>query len=138
MSENLLESISLQSQSIEAIKSLLAWKKISSNPLPKHIVLSDALALVLSAKKDQYYTCSPSKCSCPSFIYRGGSCKHQRKFFPDAESLADPRGLTTGKYHEVPEECISDLFNHARAVPRMESNFIKQNYQDHLHFILNS
>jgi hypothetical protein len=44
--------------------------------------------LVLSNKKDAYYTVTATACSCPSATYRGGACKHQRKYF--AEQIAKP------------------------------------------------
>jgi hypothetical protein len=40
------------------------------------------MVLVLSNKKDSYYVVTSTKYSCPSQVYRGGSCKHMRRFFP--------------------------------------------------------
>lgn len=105
MSGNLLEGLTgPESQSIEAIKALLTWKGRGSDPLPSAIVLNDEVALVLSAKQTEYYTTTPKACSCPSFVYRGNPCKHQKKFFPfEAEPIADPRGQSSGKYCETDE-----------------------------------
>jgi hypothetical protein len=70
-------------QSIDAVKSLLQWKKIASDPLPADVSLDNGrLVLVLSNKKDVFYTVTPTKCSCPSATYHPGQpCKHQRKHF---------------------------------------------------------
>ena len=39
--------------------------------------------LVLSNKKDAYYTVTSRACSCPAATYNPGkSCKHSRKYFP--------------------------------------------------------
>jgi hypothetical protein len=71
-------------QSVDAVKALLQWKKIASDPLPADVSLDNGrLVLVLSNKKDVYYTVTPTKCSCPSATYHPGQpCKHQRKHFP--------------------------------------------------------
>ena len=74
-------------QSVEAVKALLSWKKIASDPLPADVSMdSGRLVLVLSNKKDVYYTVTPSRCSCPSATYHPGQpCKHQRKHFPQEQ-----------------------------------------------------
>jgi len=75
------------SQSIEAVKGLLAFLGRSTEPLPESIEIRNAV-LVLSAKKDVYYAVTPVACSCPAFTYHPGkSCKHQRKYFGDMDSL---------------------------------------------------
>ena len=74
-----------KTQSSEAIKGLLAWKKISCDPLPEFVEVGDGdsrLVLVLSNKKDAYYTVTANGCSCPAATYHHGPCKHQRKYFP--------------------------------------------------------
>ena len=71
-------------QSVDAIKSLLAYVGRASSPLPSELSIGEGrLVLVLSNKKDVYYTVTPTKCSCPSATYHPGQpCKHQRKHFP--------------------------------------------------------
>ena len=74
------------SQSIDAIKSLLAYVGRSADPLPADVSLDNGrLVLVLSNKKDVYYTTTAQACSCPSSTYRGGRCKHQRHYFPQEQ-----------------------------------------------------
>lgn len=74
-------------QSIDAIKSLLAYVGRASDPMPSDVSLDNGrLVLVLSNKKDVYYTVTEAACSCPSATYRhSGPCKHQRKFFSVAK-----------------------------------------------------
>jgi len=81
-----------KTQSIDAVKALLAFKKVACNPLPQEISLDDGrLVLVFSNKKDAYYVVTPAGCSCPAATYHPGmACKHQRKHFPTAKRLARP------------------------------------------------
>ena len=77
--------VSLKTQSAEAIKGLLAWKKVASDPLPEFVEMGEGdnrLVLVLSNKKDAFYTVTARACSCPAATYHHGPCKHQRKYFP--------------------------------------------------------
>ena len=79
-------------QSIAAIKSLLAYVGRASDPLPSDVTLdSGRLVLVLSNKKDAYYTCTAARCSCPGNQFRH-NCKHQRRFFP--QETAKPAATT--------------------------------------------
>ena len=74
-------------QSRDAVKTLLAFVGRASDPMPTDVTLDNGrMVLVLSNKKDAYYTCTARACSCPSATYRRGPCKHQRKFFPQAEA----------------------------------------------------
>jgi len=85
--KNLLEGrTGPTTQSIDAIKSLLAYVGRASDPLPTDVSLENGrLVLVLSNKKDVYYTTTIKACSCPSATYHGGRCKHQRKYFPEPQ-----------------------------------------------------
>jgi hypothetical protein len=78
-------------QSIDAVKALLAWKGHPVNPLPADVSLDNGrLVLILSNKKDAYYTCTVAKCSCPGNQFRH-TCKHMRKYFPET---ARPAAIT--------------------------------------------
>jgi hypothetical protein len=74
-------------QTVSAVCALLAWKGRSSNPLPQFVELGSGEArvvLVLSNKKDAYYTVTGKDCSCPARSWHpNGPCKHQRKYFPE-------------------------------------------------------
>jgi hypothetical protein len=80
----LFEGRSPKTQSIEAVKALLAYVGRGCDPLPSEITLDDGRAvLVLSNKMDVYYVVTPKACSCPSATYHPGqACKHQRQHFP--------------------------------------------------------
>ena len=83
--KTLLASGRPATQRIDAVKALLAWKKVASDPLPEFVEMGDGdhrLVLVLSNKKDAYYTVTAKSCSCPAAIYNPGKpCKHSRKYF---------------------------------------------------------
>jgi len=77
-----------KTQSIEAVKALLAFKKVASDPLPQEVSLDGGrLVLVLSNKKDAYYVTTSRSCSCPSSTYHPGTrCKHIRAHFPEQQT----------------------------------------------------
>jgi len=79
-----IEVESPKTQSADAVKALLAFKKVASDPLPQEVSLDGGrLVLVLSNKKDVYYTATARACSCPAATYHPGQrCKHQKKYFP--------------------------------------------------------
>jgi hypothetical protein len=82
--KNLLEGrTGPQTQTIDAVKALLQWKKIASDPLPSEVSLDNGrMVLVLSNKRDAYYCLTAKACSCPAATYHPGQkCKHQRKYF---------------------------------------------------------
>lgn len=74
-----------QTQTVEAVCALLAWKGRSSNPLPEFVEMGSGesrLVLVLSNKRDAYYTTTARECSCPARSWHPNQpCKHQRKYF---------------------------------------------------------
>jgi hypothetical protein len=83
----LVESKNPISQSIEAVKALLSWRHMPTDPIPATIGFpGGAVVLVQSSKRDIYYTVTASDCSCPAKCYHPGQrCKHQKKFFATAE-----------------------------------------------------
>ena len=89
-------------QSRDAIKTLLAYVGRSADPMPSDVTLDNGrMVLVLSNKKDAYYTVTSAKCSCPAAAYHRGPCKHQRKYFPQAEAkkpVANDPVKPTGKW----------------------------------------
>ena len=94
-----------KTQSLDAVKALLAWKQVSCDPLPEFVEMGkedSRLMLVLSNKKDCYYVTTARSCSCPSAVYHPGqSCKHSRKYFPEQqtakpESMEDIRSALPG------------------------------------------
>jgi hypothetical protein len=104
--KTLFDGASPKTQSIEAVKALLTWKGRAVDPLPSVVEFANEgeesrLVLVLSNKKDVYYVTTATKCSCPSQTYRGGPCKHMRKYFgakleQAATGSIRPEGKWTG------------------------------------------
>ena len=89
MSENILDKAQSGpvTQSVDAVKNLLAFVGRASDPLPSDVTLDNGrLVLVLNGKKDAYYTCTATACSCPAAHWNRGPCKHQRKFFPQPKA----------------------------------------------------
>ncbi len=87
MPEILPKNESPITQSLDAVKNLLAFVGRASDPMPTDVTLdSGRMVLVLNGKKDAYYTCTARACSCPAATYKHGPCKHQRKYFPQAET----------------------------------------------------
>jgi len=87
-------------QSVDAIKSLLIHMGKAINPLPSEVSLDNGrLVLILSNKKDAYYTCTLRACSCPGNQFRH-NCKHQRVHFPQDTKPAMETGSIrpTGKW----------------------------------------
>jgi len=73
-------------QSVDAVKSLLIHMGKATSPLPSEVSLDNGrLVLILSNKKDAYYTCTARACSCPGNQFRH-NCKHIRKYFHQAEA----------------------------------------------------
>ena len=73
-------------QSVDAVKSLLIHLGKAINPLPSKVSLDNGrLVLILSNKKDAYYTCPSRACSCPGNQFRH-DCKHQRAHFPQEQA----------------------------------------------------
>ena len=76
----------VKTQSVESVKSLLNWRGRGSDPMPSFIEVGKGegrVVLVLSNKKDAYYTTTSRGCSCPSAVYSPAmACKHMRHHFP--------------------------------------------------------
>ena len=89
----ILETANPKTQSVEAVKSLLAYVGRASDPLPSDLSLENGrMVLVLANKKDVYYTCTARACSCPAHNFgHGQRCKHQRRYFP--EQIAKPDSI---------------------------------------------
>lgn len=84
-SKNLLEGrTGPQTQTVAAVKTLLAWRGHPTEPMPSSVEMDGGrLVLVLNNKRDAYYVTTARACSCPAATYRPGQpCKHQRKYFP--------------------------------------------------------
>lgn len=92
MAENTIINIEKpQTQTVEAVKALLSWRGRAADPLPSFIEMGKEegrVVLVLSNKRDCYYTTTARECSCPAHNWHPGQrCKHQRKHFPEAATI---------------------------------------------------
>ena len=92
-------------QTVVAVKGLLSWRGRASDPMPSFIEMGEGdtrLVLVLSNKRDCYYTVTARDCSCPAHNWRPGQrCKHQRKHFPEQQT-AKPDTIkqpNAGRWH---------------------------------------
>jgi hypothetical protein len=90
MSGNVLVQIETpKTQSVPAIKALLAWRGRAADPLPQFVELGkdeSRVILVLSNKRDSYYTVTTKACSCPAATWHPDhQCKHQRKYFAESK-----------------------------------------------------
>jgi len=81
------QSCSPITQSIASVKALLTWRGRACDPLPDFVEMGKGegrLVLVLSKKRDVYYTTTTKACSCPAHAFsHGNPCEHQRKYFPE-------------------------------------------------------
>jgi hypothetical protein len=123
MERTLLDSGSLATQDIAAVSELLRCLGRPQDPLPEVIDLGSA-KLVESNKRDVYYTVTAKECSCPSFTYRGGPCKHQRKHFGEdkrrGQTLAETLEEHDRNIHRMPksyQRMVRDAREDAEAEP---------------------
>ncbi len=80
--KTLYEKESPKTQSIEAVKTLLSWRKMPTSPMPDYIEMPGGVFLIANNKKDAYYTTTARDCSCPARTYNPGNpCKHMRARF---------------------------------------------------------
>lgn len=82
-------------QTLQAVKALLAWKGRASDPLPSFVELNGDMRLTLSKKADCYYVTSlKAGCSCPGFVYNH-KCKHLAAMAHDEKT----ESANIGKWH---------------------------------------
>jgi len=116
------ENTTPKTQSVDAVKALLSFKKVASNPLPQEVSLDGGrLVLVLSNKKDAFYAVTSRACSCPAATYNPGKpCKHSRKYFPqpkksreeleaEGEAILEAHHNTAKRLARPPEDIRASL-----------------------------
>lgn len=113
MAIDLTESINILSpvitQDVSAVEALAAFL---NKPIDSGVLDLGNVKMVQSNKKDVFYTVTAKECSCPSFQYRGGPCKHIRKHFAEDKL----RGQTIG---EVLAEADKNLHKMPKSYQRM-------------------
>lgn len=66
-------------QSREAVETLLKVLRRQVDPLPEVVEMANGVRLVLSGKRDGYYTTSTQTCSCPARTFHPDQpCKHMK------------------------------------------------------------
>ena len=113
--KNLLDGLQGQkTQSVDAVKALITFYNHGEEPaeMPAFYRLSGEMVLVLSNKKNDYYVVTAKACSCPSFTYRGGPCKHQRMYLAESK----PHGQSLA---QTLEEHDSNLYKMPASYQRM-------------------
>lgn len=114
----MLEGSGCTTQSVDAVEGLLNSLGRPTEPLPGMLDLG-SVKLVLSNKKDVYYTTTAKACSCPSATYRPGStCKHIRKYFPDEVKDEPRRGQTI-------EETLAEHDKNLHKMPKSYQRMVR-------------
>ncbi len=57
---------------------------------------SEATGFFLESKRRGYWMTTLNECSCPSFMYRGGPCKHQKRLAEELQKRAAGPSLPAG------------------------------------------
>jgi len=66
-------------QTVDAVKTLLAYLHRPAEPLPEFVELRDRVRLTLAKDKKAYYLTTTKDCSCPAHTFNPGTpCKHMR------------------------------------------------------------
>jgi len=66
-------------QSIDAVKALLAYMNRPAEPLPEFVELNNRVRLTLSKDGMVYYLTTAKACSCPANTFHPGTpCKHMK------------------------------------------------------------
>lgn len=60
------------------------------------IGFSEATGFFLESKRRGYWMTTLNECSCPSFMYRGGPCKHQKRLAEELQKRAAGPSLPAG------------------------------------------
>jgi len=77
-------------QSVDAVKALLAYMHRPAEPLPEFVELQDRVRLTRSKDGKGYYLTTPKNCSCPARTFNPGTtCKHMRALQASIEERED-------------------------------------------------
>jgi len=78
------------SQTVDAVKALLAYMHRPADPLPEFVELQDRVRLTLAKDGKAYYLTTTKDCSCPARAYHPGTtCKHMRALQASIEEQED-------------------------------------------------
>jgi len=77
-------------QTVDAVKALLAYMHRPAEPLPLFVALNDRVRLTLSKDKKAYYVTTAKECSCPARTFNPGTtCKHMKALQASIEERED-------------------------------------------------
>ena len=77
-------------QTVDAVKALLAYMHRPAEPLPLFVALNDRVRLTLSKDGKGYYLTTPKNCSCPARTFNPGTtCKHMKALQASIEERED-------------------------------------------------
>ena len=99
---NILNPVVTQERTaVEALSTYL------NTPINDGVLDFGTVKLVQSNKGDVYYTVTAKECSCPSFTFRGGPCKHIRKHFAEVRVVGQTIEETLAEHdknlHKMPK-----------------------------------
>jgi len=78
------------SQTVDAVKALLAYMRRPAEPLPSFVELQNHVRLTLSKDRRAYYLTTPKNCSCPARAFTPGvACKHMKALELSLEEAQD-------------------------------------------------
>ncbi len=78
------------SQTVDAVKALLAYMRRPAEPLPSFVELQNHVRLTLSKDGKGYYLTTPKNCSCPARTFNPGTtCKHMKALQASIEERED-------------------------------------------------
>jgi len=77
-------------QTVDAVKALLAYMHRPAEPLPEFVELQDRVRLTRSKDGKGYYLTTPKNCSCPARAFNPGApCKHMKALQASIEEQED-------------------------------------------------
>lgn len=77
-------------QTVDAVKALLAYMHRPAEPLPEFVELQDRMRLTRSKDGKGYYLTTPKNCSCPARAFNPGApCKHMKALQASIEERED-------------------------------------------------
>jgi len=85
-----IETANPKTQTVDAVKALLAYMHRPAEPLPEFVELQDRMRLTRSKDGKGYYLTTPKNCSCPARAFNPGApCKHMKALQASIEEQED-------------------------------------------------
>jgi len=114
-----------KTQTLESVKSLLAYMHRPADPMPSFIELDGHVRLTLSKDGKAYYLTTTKDCSCPARAFNpGAACKHMKALelsLEDEDPYSHPRRLARPPDDLLPERAQAFRPYDDEKVPRLLS-----------------